>query len=106
MRGRVSAINGMFIGASNELGAFESGVVADLAEVWHSGGAASGAADAAPSAPRFPWLAAGWARCSWSRYYACAPGLAPLRSPGRDRHHDGRTERRRAEHLELTRGTP
>ena len=31
MRGRVSAINGMFIGASNELGAFESGVVADLA---------------------------------------------------------------------------
>ncbi|HEY1603229.1 MAG TPA: MFS transporter [Pirellulales bacterium] len=31
MRGRVSAINGMFIGASNELGAFESGAVADLA---------------------------------------------------------------------------
>src|SRR5207344_21948 len=28
MRGRVSAVNGMFIGASNELGAFESGVVA------------------------------------------------------------------------------
>jgi MFS family permease len=28
MRGRVSAINGMFIGASNELGGFESGVVA------------------------------------------------------------------------------
>ncbi|HEY2840415.1 MAG TPA: MFS transporter, partial [Pirellulales bacterium] len=28
MRGRVSAINGMFIGASNELGAFESGMVA------------------------------------------------------------------------------
>ena len=39
MRGRVSAINGMFIGASNELGAFESGVVADLAEKWHRGGA-------------------------------------------------------------------
>jgi MFS family permease len=30
MRGRVSAINGMFIGASNELGAFESGTVAEL----------------------------------------------------------------------------
>ena len=30
MRGRVSAINGMFIGASNELGAFESGTVAAL----------------------------------------------------------------------------
>jgi MFS family permease len=30
MRGRVSAINGMFIGASNELGAFESGAVAEL----------------------------------------------------------------------------
>ncbi|MBI2826155.1 MAG: MFS transporter [Planctomycetia bacterium] len=30
MRGRVSAINGMFIGASNELGAFESGLVASL----------------------------------------------------------------------------
>jgi MFS family permease len=28
MRGRVSAINGMFIGASNELGRFESGLVA------------------------------------------------------------------------------
>jgi MFS family permease len=28
MRGRVSAINGMFIGASNELGGFESGMVA------------------------------------------------------------------------------
>ena len=28
MRGRVSAVNGMFIGASNELGAFESGLVA------------------------------------------------------------------------------
>lgn len=28
MRGRVSAVNGMFIGASNELGGFESGVVA------------------------------------------------------------------------------
>jgi len=30
MRGRVSAINGMFIGASNELGAFESGLAAWL----------------------------------------------------------------------------
>ena len=31
MRGRVSAVNGLFIGTSNELGAFESGAVADLA---------------------------------------------------------------------------
>jgi MFS family permease len=30
MRGRVSALNGVFIGASNELGAFESGTVAAL----------------------------------------------------------------------------
>lgn len=30
MRGRVSAVSGMFIGASNELGAFESGVAAKL----------------------------------------------------------------------------
>lgn len=30
MRGRVSAVNSMFIGASNELGGFESGVVAGL----------------------------------------------------------------------------
>ena len=30
MRGRVSAINGVFIGSSNELGAFESGVTARL----------------------------------------------------------------------------
>ncbi len=28
LRGRVSAINGIFIGSSNELGAFESGVAA------------------------------------------------------------------------------
>ncbi len=28
MRGRVSSINGIFIGSSNELGAFESGVAA------------------------------------------------------------------------------
>jgi len=28
MRGRVSALNGLFIGTSNELGAFESGLVA------------------------------------------------------------------------------
>ena len=30
MRGRVSAVNGIFIGASNELGAFESGALAAL----------------------------------------------------------------------------
>jgi MFS family permease len=30
MRGRVSALNGLFIGTSNELGAFESGAVASL----------------------------------------------------------------------------
>jgi hypothetical protein len=30
MRGRVSAINGIFIGSSNELGAFESGLSAKL----------------------------------------------------------------------------
>jgi len=30
MRGRVSAINGIFIGSSNELGAFESGVAARM----------------------------------------------------------------------------
>ncbi|MFN3394316.1 MAG: MFS transporter, partial [Candidatus Thermochlorobacter sp.] len=30
MRGRVSAVNTMFIGSSNELGAFESGVAAKL----------------------------------------------------------------------------
>lgn len=30
MRGRVSAINGIFIGSSNELGAFESGLTARL----------------------------------------------------------------------------
>jgi hypothetical protein len=30
MRGRVSAVNGMFIGVSNELGEFESGSVARL----------------------------------------------------------------------------
>jgi hypothetical protein len=28
MRGRVSALNGLFIGTSNELGAFESGLLA------------------------------------------------------------------------------
>ena len=32
MRGRVAAINGIFIGSSNELGAFESGVAARLME--------------------------------------------------------------------------
>ena len=31
MRGRVSAVNTIFIGASNELGAFESGALAALA---------------------------------------------------------------------------
>ena len=30
MRGRVSAVNSMFIGSSNEIGAFESGVTARL----------------------------------------------------------------------------
>jgi hypothetical protein len=30
MRGRVASINGLFIGSSNELGAFESGVAARL----------------------------------------------------------------------------
>ena len=30
MKGRVAAINSMFIGSSNEIGAFESGVVARL----------------------------------------------------------------------------
>ncbi len=30
MRGRVSAVNTMFIGSSNEIGAFESGVAAKL----------------------------------------------------------------------------
>jgi hypothetical protein len=30
MRGRVASINGIFIGSSNELGAFESGVAAKL----------------------------------------------------------------------------
>jgi hypothetical protein len=30
MRGRVSAVNTMFIGSSNEIGAFESGLAAKL----------------------------------------------------------------------------
>ena len=30
MRGRVSAVNSMFVGSSNELGAFESGLTARL----------------------------------------------------------------------------
>jgi hypothetical protein len=30
MRGRVSALNSLFIGTSNELGAFESGLVANF----------------------------------------------------------------------------
>ena len=30
MRGRVSSVNSMFIGSSNELGAFESGIAARL----------------------------------------------------------------------------
>jgi MFS family permease len=30
MRGRISAINGIFIGSSNELGALESGIAASL----------------------------------------------------------------------------
>jgi MFS family permease len=40
MRGRVSAVNGLFIGASNELGQFESGSVASAAN-WAAGGRAS-----------------------------------------------------------------
>ncbi|WP_241191226.1 MFS transporter [Deinococcus psychrotolerans] len=36
MRGRVNAVSGMFIGASNELGAFESGVAAKLLGTAHS----------------------------------------------------------------------
>lgn len=36
MRGRVSAINGIFIGSSNEIGAFESGVAARLMGLVHS----------------------------------------------------------------------
>lgn len=36
MRGRVSAVNGMFISASNELGAFESGALASLIGVVES----------------------------------------------------------------------
>ena len=31
MRGRVSSVNSMFVGSSNELGAFESGLAAKLA---------------------------------------------------------------------------
>ncbi len=30
MRGRVSAVNGIFVSSSNELGAFESGLLAKL----------------------------------------------------------------------------
>jgi hypothetical protein len=30
MRGRVAAVNGVFIGSSNEIGSFESGVAAKL----------------------------------------------------------------------------
>jgi hypothetical protein len=30
MRGRISAINGIFIGSSNELGALESGIAASM----------------------------------------------------------------------------
>ena len=30
MRGRVAAVNGLFLGASNELGGFESGLTAQL----------------------------------------------------------------------------
>ena len=30
MRGRVASVNSMFVGSSNELGAFESGVAAKL----------------------------------------------------------------------------
>jgi MFS family permease len=44
MRGRVSAVNNVFISASNELGAFESGAVADLSgRMFPSAGAGFGA---------------------------------------------------------------
>ena len=36
MRGRVSAVNNIFIGSSNEIGAFESGVAATLLGVVRS----------------------------------------------------------------------
>jgi hypothetical protein len=44
IRGRVSAVNGVFIGASNELGEFESGVTAEwfgLVPAVVAGGAAT-----------------------------------------------------------------
>ncbi len=44
MRGRVSSVNNLFIGTSNELGGFESGAVAQYAGAvsrWSSGGVAS-----------------------------------------------------------------
>ena len=36
MKGRVSAVNNIFIGSSNEIGAFESGAVAKLMGTWQS----------------------------------------------------------------------
>ena len=38
MRGRVSAVNSVFIGASNQLGSFEAGVMASLLGLQHRGG--------------------------------------------------------------------
>jgi hypothetical protein len=37
MRGRVSAVNSMFVGSSNELGAFESGVTGTVTAVVFGG---------------------------------------------------------------------
>ena len=56
MRGRVSAVNGMFIGASNELGGFESGMVAAL---FHAPDSRSSPAawERCWSWPSWPWLA-------------------------------------------------
>ena len=64
LRGRVTAVEMVFIGASNELGAFESGVAAALARrgarEWSSAGSLTiGVAltldEALPGAPRPGW---------------------------------------------------
>lgn len=57
MRGRVAAVNGVFIGSSNEIGAFESGVVAKLmglvpSLVFNSGMTLAVAAAVAWAAPK------------------------------------------------------
>ena len=53
MRGRVSAVNSIFIGASNQLGEFESGATAALLGPWAR------------------WWSVEWGRCWWRRY-GCA----------------------------------